>query len=101
MFIGNVLGKSTRSLDWFLLLYFFVNGIGSRVFQNTWYQPLDDIYYTKYRDFLSDSECSDCDTVFTIPEEKNKNNTKPSIDSKSKPKTNKNKISPTKIVDPN
>ena len=37
MFIGNVISKSTRSSDWFLLLYFFINGIGSRAFQNVWY----------------------------------------------------------------
>ena len=37
MFIGNVLDKNTRLSDWLLLLFFFLNGILSRVFQNEWF----------------------------------------------------------------
>ena len=110
MFIGNVLDKNTKISDWLLMLYFFLNGIMSRAFQNDWYPPLREIYESRFIevDFREDTACLDCgeDTVFMPPEPKVKSKDqakiKPSTESDSNPKTKNNpsnKISPTQVVD--
>lgn len=61
MYIGNVLDKNTRLSDWLLLLFFFLNGVLSRVFQNEWYEPLKEIYEGRlFEGFSLEEACVDC-----------------------------------------
>ena len=65
------------------MLYFFLNGIMSRAFQNDWYPPLREIYEGRFIevDFGEDTACLDCgeDTVFMPPEPKVKSKDQPKI----------------------